>query len=135
MTNDSSERGPPVRRLTHLLLAAFLMVLLQTARAADPVAADLIIRVGRIWTGDPARPWAEALAARGGRIVAVGTADEVARFRGPSTRFIAQPDAFAVPGLIDAHAHLTDLGAELEQVDLRGVSRLKDVARRVRAHM
>ena len=36
--------------------------------------ADLILKVGRIWTGDRDRPWAEAVAARGGVIVAVGTA-------------------------------------------------------------
>ena len=34
--------------------------------------ADLIVKVGRIWTGDPAHPWAEALAIRGGAIAAVG---------------------------------------------------------------
>ncbi len=35
--------------------------------------ADLILKVSRIWTGDPDKPWAEALASRGGEIVAVGT--------------------------------------------------------------
>src|SRR4051812_18635926 len=87
--------------------------------------ADLILKVGGIWTGDRDRPRAEALAARGGELVAVGDADAVGRFLGPKTRVISRPDAFATPGLIDAHAHLTDLGAEQEEVDLRGVDRLE----------
>ena len=45
-------------------------------------AADLIVNVKRIWTGDRAQPWAEALAARGGSIIAVGDLADVMRFRG-----------------------------------------------------
>ncbi|HZW30299.1 MAG TPA: amidohydrolase family protein, partial [Isosphaeraceae bacterium] len=93
----------------------------------------LIVRVGRIWTGDKAHPWAEALAARGGVLTAVGTAEEVLRLRGPSTRVIDRPGAFAIPGLIDAHGHMESLGASLEGVDLRGVASLEEVARRVKA--
>jgi predicted amidohydrolase YtcJ len=94
--------------------------------------ADLILKVGRIWTGDGNQPWAEALAARGGVLVAVGTADTVERYRGPRTRIVATPGAFATPGLIDAHCHLASLGAVQEGLDLRGVDRLDEVARRVK---
>ncbi|MBX6315869.1 MAG: amidohydrolase family protein, partial [Isosphaeraceae bacterium] len=93
--------------------------------------ADLIVRAGRLWTGDPERPWAEAIAARNGQILAVGTAAEVLRLRGPRTRLFERPDGFAMPGLIDAHAHLTELGAELDQIDLRGVKSPEEVARKV----
>ena len=93
--------------------------------------ADLILKLGRIWTGDRDAPWARALVARSGVIVAVGTADEVERFRGPRTRVVDRPDAFATPGLIDAHAHLSDLGAGTEEVDLRGVKQLDEVTRLV----
>lgn len=95
--------------------------------------ADLILKVGRIWTGDRDRPWAEALATRDGAVVAVGTAEEVLPLRGPNTQFIDRPEAFATPGLIDAHAHLCDLGAGREELDLRGVDSLEEVARRVKA--
>lgn len=105
------------------------------ARAEEPAPvekADLIVRAGRIWTGDPGRPWATALAAREGAIVAVGGEQDVAPFRGPATRIVERPGGFAMPGLIDAHAHLIELGAELEQVDLRGVASPEAVARKVR---
>jgi len=99
-------------------------------RGASPPAA-MIFKAGRIWTGDPARPWAEAVAVRDGAIVAVGDAAEVERSRGPATRVVDHPGGFAMPGLIDAHTHLEDLGAGLEEVDLRGVASLDEVARRV----
>jgi predicted amidohydrolase YtcJ len=102
-------------------------------RLAKDGPAELILKLGRIWTGDTARPWAEALAARGGAVVAVGSAEEVMKYRGPSTRFVDRPDAFATPGLIDAHGHLTDLGQSAEQVDLRGVRSPGEVARLVKA--
>ncbi len=95
--------------------------------------AALIVKVGRIWTGDRDHPWAEALAIRDGAVAAVGTAEEILRFRGPSTRLIDRPDAFAVPGLIDAHGHMESLGATQDKVDLRGVASLEEVARRVKA--
>ena len=94
--------------------------------------AQLIVKAKRIWTGDTANPWAEALAVRDGAIAAVGTRGEVERFRGPATRVVDQPNAFALPGLIDAHGHMESLGATLEQLDLRGVASLEEVARRVK---
>jgi len=91
--------------------------------------ADLVILAGRIWTGDPDNPRAEGLAARDGAIVAVGSRDEVLRWRGPKTLIIDEPKALATPGLIDAHAHIDMLGETLEALDLRGVNAPEEVAR------
>jgi N-acyl-D-amino-acid deacylase len=97
--------------------------------------ADLILKLGRIWTGSTERPWAEAVASRAGEIVALGSAQDVEPFRGPATRLVDRPDAFAMPGLIDAHGHLSDLAEGLEEVDLRGVSSLDEAKRRVAARI
>lgn len=94
--------------------------------------ADLIVCVGRIWTGWSERPWADGVAARGGVVVEVGPREDVMRFRGPKTRVVELPNAFAMPGLIDAHGHVESLGASRELVDLRGVGSLEEVVRRVR---
>jgi predicted amidohydrolase YtcJ len=114
---------------------SLLLAITAEARAFDEVPADLILEVGRIWTGDPGRPWAEALAARSGEIVAVGSVQSVEEFLGPRTRVVKLPGAFATPGLVDAHAHLVELGASLEEVDLRGASSVDEVARRVKARI
>jgi predicted amidohydrolase YtcJ len=95
--------------------------------------ADLILKVARIWTGDPDHPWAEALAARAGRIVAIGDAAEIERFRGPKTKVVERPHEFAIPGLIDAHGHIAELGATLFEIDLRGVDSLEEITRKVKA--
>jgi predicted amidohydrolase YtcJ len=65
----------------------------------------------------------------------VGKAGDVLRYQGPKTRVIARPEAFALPGLIDAHVHLAELGAVREQIDLRGVDNLDNVAWRIRARI
>jgi predicted amidohydrolase YtcJ len=104
-------------------------------RPRDEGPAGLIVSVGRIWTGDRAQPWAESVACRGGALLAVGNRQDVMRYKGPRTTIIERTSAFAMPGLFDAHGHIESLGASLEQVDLRGVSSLDEVARRVKARV
>ncbi|MFN2386159.1 MAG: amidohydrolase [Thermoanaerobaculia bacterium] len=93
------------------------LVLSALAAAAQP--ADLIVQSGRIWTGDDAKPEDQALAVRGGRIVAVGSDAEVAGLRGPGTTVIDAKGRRVLPGLIDAHAHMSMGGFNLLAVDLR----------------
>ncbi|WP_406691228.1 amidohydrolase [Saccharopolyspora sp. ID03-671] len=68
--------------------------------------ADLVVTGGRIWTQDPARPWAEALAVREGKIVAIGSGADVEAFTGPRTQVHDAAGAMLMPGLIDGHVHL-----------------------------
>jgi hypothetical protein len=62
----------PVRRGRALAATCMLVVGVPTARAQRP-APTLILTGGKVFTADSARPWAEAVAIRGDRIVAVGT--------------------------------------------------------------
>ncbi len=89
--------------------AAVLRAVAALAALAPPLAAqpaDIVLVGGRVFTADPARPWAEAVAVRGDRIVHVGTSAEVERLAGPSTRRVALDGRVVVPGFNDAHAHL-----------------------------
>ncbi|TMF54170.1 MAG: amidohydrolase, partial [Chloroflexi bacterium] len=79
---------------------------------------DLVFRGGRIWTVDPARPEAEALAVRGDRIAAVGNARDVMALRGPGTRVVDLGDRMLLPGFIDAHTHLGNAAAWVSRVGL-----------------
>ncbi|MDD9962588.1 MAG: amidohydrolase [Gammaproteobacteria bacterium] len=83
-----------------------------------PQPADLILSAGRVYTLDESRPWAEAVAIRGGRIAAVGTDEEVlSRFRG---QVFELGGRMVLPGFHDAHVHPTFGGIQLMQCDLSG---------------
>lgn len=97
----------------------------------DPVAATLVLHGGRIWTGDPDRPAATAIAIRGPRIVAVGDDDQILACAGPSTRRIDLRGLRVVPGLTDAHVHFIEGGSELLAPDLRTATSEEEFAGRV----
>ena len=100
-------------------------------------SADLVLRARRVVTLDevvdrrPRPP--EAVAIRDGRIVWVGARAEADRFVGPSTRVVDAPGGTVVPGLVDAHAHLTSLGRSLSEPDLSTARSVDEAIGRVRA--
>ncbi len=117
-----------------------------------PAPADLILTNARVYTlrwgepdpeGRPAvdaphdsagwRPDAEAVAIQGGRIVFVGTTAEAARYRGDSTKVHDLGGATVVPGLIDSHTHVVELGGNLGRIDLTGVATEAEAVERVAA--
>jgi predicted amidohydrolase YtcJ len=83
--------------------------------------ADLLIVGAPVWTGDPARPWADAVAVWAGRVAAAGSEPEVAAVAGPATRVLRLDGGLVVPGFADAHVHTAAGGLELAQCDLHGV--------------
>jgi predicted amidohydrolase YtcJ len=83
--------------------------------------ADLIVAGAPVYTADPARRWADAVAVRAGRIAAVGPEREVAALRGPATRVLRLAGGLVLPGFQDAHVHTAAGGLELARCDLHGV--------------
>jgi predicted amidohydrolase YtcJ len=75
-----------------------------------PVPADLVLTGARVYTLDGSGAAPEGLASSGGRIVALGSVNELARLVGPNTREIGVKGGFVFPGFIDAHCHLASLG-------------------------
>jgi predicted amidohydrolase YtcJ len=63
----------------------------------------------RVWTGDPSRPFAQALAIRGERLAAVGTSDEAGALASPATRVVDARGRTVLPGFVDAHFHVLNL--------------------------
>ena len=121
-------------RLAHSvwLTAAALTVGCQNAAPAAQEAADLVILDGRIATVDARRARVEALAARAGRIVALGTTDEIRGFVGPQTRVLSLDGAFVAPGFIEGHGHFLSLGRSLAQLDFSDDRSWEEVVERVR---
>ncbi len=93
--------------------------------------ADLIITNARVWTADPNLPRAEAVAILGERIVAVGSAGEIDRWRGDGTRVIDGHGHLLLPGFNDAHVHFTNGGLSLDSIALRDCATAAEFARRI----
>lgn len=91
--------------------------------AVSQPAADLVLVNGRVYTADQGRPWAEAIAVHGDRLVHVGTSVDVEALVGPATRRIDLGGAFVVPGFNDAHVHVDQTGALLTGVNLLEIGR------------
>jgi predicted amidohydrolase YtcJ len=91
-----------------VIIGAALVARGRAAQITSP--ADLVLRNGRIVTVDDKTPEAEALAARGGKIVAVGSNTDIAKYVGPSTQVLDLAGQFAMPGFIEGHGHFTGIG-------------------------
>ena len=122
-----------------------------TAPAVEP--ADTLLTNGRVYTftwADPAadgtpaanaphsaegwRPDAEAIAIRAGRIVFTGSAQQAEAYRGPATRVVDLKGATALPGLVDSHVHVRELGQAETQLDLTGVATEEEAVARTVAY-
>jgi hypothetical protein len=111
---------------------AMLLATSVAAVAQSQQPADIIITGTRVWTGDSARPSAQAIAIAGERILAVGTETEVMRHRAANTRLLTYQGRFIAPGFIDNHTHFQGAGALLVGVNLLDVSTEAALIRRVK---
>ncbi len=71
----------------------------------DDLRADTVYFNGKIVTLDEAGSTVSGVAVKGGKILRVGSADEMKKLAGPSTRMVDLGGKTVVPGLIDAHCH------------------------------
>jgi predicted amidohydrolase YtcJ len=112
-----------------------------TSTGPGSAGADLILVNGRVYTldwDDPApdgtiasraprdesgwHPDAEAVATKDGEIVFVGSTRDAMKLQGEASRVIDLAGATVIPGLVDSHTHVFNLGAQLEQINLIDVA-------------
>ncbi len=117
------------------LLVSHGAVALLAQQPAAAEAADTILVNGRIYTVNSRQPWAEALAIRGGKIVAAGTAAEVEQLRGPATQVLDAHGHLVLPGLTDCHIHFISGALALGQVQLDGARSVAEIQQRVREYV
>jgi len=122
------------RLLLPVLLISILTLASLTCRPAPARQADLII-AGKIFTGLNSRPFVEALAAGGDKILATGSREEINRYAGPETRIIELAGGVAIPGLIDAHTHFSSGGQSLIELSFRGVDSVEKVQQMIAARI
>lgn len=102
------------------LLTLQLAVGLAAACTTSPPAAvaDAIYSGGTIVTVDDDRPSATAIAVKDGRILAVGDGDEIQEFRGDATEVIDLGGKTMLPGFIDTHGHVFNVGVQAAAANL-----------------
>jgi len=103
-----------------------------SASASNP--ADLVFTNGAVYTVDAARRWARAVAVRGGRIVAVGTDDDVRDLVGSKTVVHDLEGRMLLPGFQDAHCHPPSAGLQMIQCDLSDAHTAAEYERIVRRY-
>jgi len=123
------------RSRTALLLSLLLLPLLSPPPAARAQPADAIYSGGPILTMRGTSPeYAEALAVKDGKILAVGLKADVARHSGPTTRQIDLAGHTLLPGFIDTHGHMVYFGKNLVDADLFGSKDIPELIARMTAH-
>jgi len=95
-------------------------------------AADLVLFNGKIWTVNPGRPWAEAIAVNGNRIIGVGRSEDIKKMIGDRTEAIDLKGAFVLPGFNDSHTHFLDGALALSSVQLKDVRSKKEFAGKIK---
>ena len=115
---------------------SLLSCLLAACLAVAPfthAGESTVLSAARIHTLDPAMPVVEALAFDAdGKILAVGDVASL-RKQFPDAASLEFPDATVVPGLIDAHGHLPNLGLFLQRADLTGTASKAEIIARLQA--
>lgn len=98
----------------------------------DHTPADTVIIHAKIYTVNPRQPWAEAVAIRDDKIIAVGSDKDIATYRGSSTTVIDARGHMVLPGFIDNHVHFMGGAARLEEVSLDDAKTVGDFQKMIR---
>ena len=115
-------------RMRPRVLSAPLVALALLAQTAGYAQTRETLFIGQFLTLDPAHPSAEALVAANGRIVMVGSRADAERLV-PSAAPRVRIRGVAVPGLADAHIHVTSVGERLARLNLQGLSKAQVLQR------
>ncbi|HMQ48107.1 MAG TPA: amidohydrolase [Saprospiraceae bacterium] len=100
-------------RTTFLFSLLFILLLSTCNHQAPQETADLILLNGQFYTVNPEQPTVEAIAIAKGRIIALGTSDEMTAWQTPETEILDLQGQFAMPGFIEGHGHFSGMGSSL----------------------
>lgn len=123
-------RFPRPALLTFLLLLG--IALGTTAQGLIVEPADIIVIHGRVYTENSKQPWAQAVAIRGARIVAVGDDATIEKRRGMGTKVINAGGKLVLPGFVDCHIHFLEGSLSLGQASLEGAKDVPEIQKRLR---
>ena len=122
-----------IGRLTLPLSICVLLFACATSMTSNQQPVTIAIVNGVVWTGEPNKPWAEAVALSGDRIAAVGSTAEIRRLLSTQTRVIDAHGGMVTPGFIDSHIHFLSGGMNLASVQLRDARTPAEFISRIKA--
>lgn len=116
------------------LLASLLFISFTFPQRGDS-KADIVFKNGNIYTANEGVPRAQAIAVTGDRILLVGSNEEVQKLAGANTRVIDLKGNTVLPGMVDAHQHLSAVGFRELTLNLEGTVSLQDLLAKVKARV
>ena len=121
----------PHTKTTLYLKTVFLLLVLTLISCEKVKKADLIVTNAVIWTGNEKQQTAQAMAIDSDTIVAIGTVEEINKYKGKKTKIVDANGKFITPGFIDSHVHLLQGGNSLSSVALRDAKTPEEFAKRI----
>ncbi len=109
-----------------LFSIALIVFALFSVNFAQTQKATLILKNGKIWTGDDTKPFVSAVAMSGNKIIAVGNEKNLKRFISQETQVIDLAGQFVMSGINDSHIHFLGSSLGLFQVDLNDAKTLAE---------
>ncbi len=111
----------------NLLFALFIILIFSSCSQESEESADLVIVNAKIHTVDLSNSEVEAIAIRDGKILALGTSEEIQPYINTTTTVIEAEGKLVLPGFIDSHMHAFWGGQRLIEINLRNVESIEDL--------
>jgi hypothetical protein len=121
-----------MKELAAFILVSVFIFALACQSKSQKEKADIALIKGRVWTVNPAQPWAEAVAIKGEIILEVGSSKKIKKLISSETQVIDLKGSLVLPGFIDSHTHFLDGGFSLLSIQLREVRTREEFAARIR---
>lgn len=112
-------------------IALFVFITTTAFSCSSRAPADLVLLGGKVVTVDENFSFQEGVAVRKGRIVSVGSLEDIESFIGAKTQVFDLKGKLVLPGLIDSHAHMYSLGQELSNLNITGTGSFEEIIAKV----
>ena len=119
-------------KLLNLLILLLLGLGIFCCAKIDRQEASLAIINARVWAGNSAQPWAEAISVKDDRILAVGDNSTIKQHISKETKVINAEGKFVCPGFTDSHVHFLEGGMRLASVELRDAQTPEEFTQRIK---
>lgn len=114
----------------HTIIILALFLLNSCVEKKNSESEFLLLKNGRIWTGNPDQPWVDWIAFQDEKIIDLGTSSESYP---TATKTIDLEQRLTLPGFNDSHVHFQSAGALLLGINLLDVNSKEGLVREIKA--